>query len=182
MHNVSSSHQDVTETNSNWTEGHKILMGRNITIPDCELGINPETVYQERGTFVNINDTLLEDSDYVMGEYGDPYLDASLSGALEKLTVTELSVIDTLASLHMIPSLYENTPNYIEHTDHNYHMRNDVNIKHVPTVKPITTNMTLSECNSSSECLLQSLNEDKNCELITPCMTFYSTLCIPWGK
>ena len=127
--------------------------------------MNPKTVYQEQSNFVNINDMSHEDSGYIMGEYGDPYLDASLSGALEKLSVTELSVIDTLASLHMISSLYDNSPNYTKHTDHNYHMRNNVNITHVPSVTPITTNLTLLECNLSSEQLPQNLNDDKNCEI-----------------
>ena len=34
---MSSSHEDVTETNLNRTEGGKNVMGLNITTPDCEL-------------------------------------------------------------------------------------------------------------------------------------------------
>ena len=151
LNTMSSSREDVTEANLNRIEGGKNVMGQNITTPDCELCMNPETVYQEQSNFVNINDMSHEDSDYVMGEYGDPYLDVSLSGALEKLSVTELSVIDSLASLHMISSLGENPPNYAAHTDHNYHMRNNVNSTHVPSVTPITTNLFLSKCNLSSE-------------------------------
>ena len=53
----------------------------------------------------------------------DRVLHASLSRALEKLSVSELSVIDTMASLHMLPRLNEsasNINNSLEHVDHNY--------------------------------------------------------------
>ena len=165
LNNMSLPREDVTD---NRIEGCKNMMCQNNNTPDCELWLNSETVYQKQSNVVNINDTSHENSDYVMDEYGDPYLDVSLSGALEKLSVTELSVIDTLVSLHMISRLGENSTNYAVHTDHNYHMMNNVNSTQVPSATSITSNLVPSECNLSSDCLpedLNDLNDHNNCEI-----------------
>ena len=96
-----------------------------------------------------------------MNVQGDPYLDASLSGALEKLSVAELSAIDTLVSLHIIT---ENSMDYV-HTDHNYYMMYHNNNTQGPLVAERTENLVTSACISSTDDSQRSASRLNNCEI-----------------
>ena len=144
LNNMSVTTKDATNNQLDDTNE----MCENINVPNIVPSLYPNNVYQDHNYDVNTGDTLHENSDCEMYMQGDPHLDASLSGALEKLSVAELSVIDTLVSLHMISDLYGNSGNYI-HQDHNYHMMYNDNNTHVPPLIGKTENSAQLNLDSS---------------------------------
>ena len=89
---------------------------------------------------------------------------ASLSGALEKLSVAELSVIDTLVSLHMITGLVKNSTDYV-HTDHNYYMMYNSKNTQEPLVAERIENFVSSDCTLSIDGLHGSHSKPNDCEI-----------------
>ena len=138
---------------------------QNNTASNSVPSLKPVNTNLDHSSDVNICD-----SDCEMNVHGDPYLDASLSGALEKLSVTELSVIDTLVSLHMIT---ENSTDYV-HTDHNYYMMYRSNNMQEPLVAERTENLVTSACIFSTDDLQGSASQLNDCEMIILYMTSYS--------
>ena len=129
---------------------------QNNTALNSVPSLNPVNNNLDHSSDVNICN-----SDCEMNVHGDPYLDVSLSGALEKLSVTELSVIDTLISLHMIT---ENSTDYV-HTDHNYYMMYCSNNMQEPLVTERTENLVTSACIFSTDDLQGSASRLNDCEI-----------------
>ena len=136
----------------------KVVSTQNNNTLNCVPCLNSGNVNQDHSSEVNMN------SDYEMDVHGDPYLDVSLSGALEKLSVAELSVIDTLVSLHMITGHGETSIDYV-HTDHNYYMMYNSNNTHVPLVAERKENFVPSDCTSSDDGLHGNPTKHNDCKI-----------------